>query len=256
MQDLKKLNFLLVDDEPNAILRFKSLLNKIEYESFNYRIENIYEAESGTKAIPLIYSLKPDIVFLDIQMPGLNGFEVLDLLTFDRPHIVFVTAYDEFALKAFEVHALDYLTKPVNLERLEKTIKRFVSLNSKQYNKDLDQLVNSRESQPLNRLTVHDKGSLKVIKLDEINRIEAEEKYVYIYLDNGKFRTDFTLDYLESRLDIKQFIRVHRSHIVKIDTVKELIPWFSGSYVIKLSDNTQLPIARRRLKEVKSLLGG
>lgn len=250
------LKAILVDDEQIARQRFASLIAEFNASTTEQSIEIIGEAASGTEAIPMIYSLKPDVVFLDIQMPGLNGFEILDLLTFERPHIVFVTAYDEFALKAFEVHAIDYLTKPVRIERLTKTINRLFDTNAtKQQTESIQTLSKERETQQLARLTVHDGDKLKVVKLDEIKRIEAEDKEVYIYLSTGRFTSDFTLDSLESRLNPEQFMRVHRSHIVSIDAVKELIPWFSGTYCLKLDDGTQLPVARRRVKDIKALFG-
>lgn len=249
------LRCIIVDDEPLARQRFRNLLTKVASEGINHEISIVGEAENGSQSIPLIYSEKPDIVFLDIQMPGLNGFEVVDLLAEPRPHIVFVTAYDEFALKAFEVHALDYLTKPVSTERLYKTLLRISRISDGTSSSGIDSLKKERSSTLLQRITVHTGNSLKVVVLDEIKRIEAENKSVYVYLANEKYSTDFTLDTLELRLDAKQFIRIHRSHIVRIDAIKELIPWFSGTYCVRLNDGTQLPVARRRVSEVKSLFG-
>lgn len=249
------LRCIIVDDEPLARQRFRNLLTKVVAEGINHEISIVGEAENGSQSIPLIYSEKPDIVFLDIQMPGLNGFEVVDLLAEPRPHIVFVTAYDEYALKAFEVHALDYLTKPVSTERLYKTLLRISRISDGTSSSGIDSLKKERSSTLLQRITVHTGNSLKVVVLDEIKRIEAENKSVYVYLANEKYSTEFTLDTLELRLDPKQFIRIHRSHIVRIDAIKELIPWFSGTYCVRLNDGTQLPVARRRVSEVKSLFG-
>lgn len=240
---------LLVDDEPLARERFRNLLHKS-----STTIEILAEAESGAKAIPLIYEHKPDVVFLDIQMPGLSGFEVVDLLAHPRPHIIFVTAFDEYALKAFEVHALDYLTKPVRLERLERTLKHLCNIQTRN-SEALDALRHERKHIPLSRLTVHIGQRLRVVNLQEIRRIEADNKIVYVDLEDGRFRTDFTLDELEKRLDSTQFLRIHRSHLVRIGAVRELIPWFSGTYCVKLDNGTQLPVARRRLAEIKALFG-
>lgn len=243
---------IIVDDEPLARERFRTLLRRSGRE-----IEILAEAESGTKAIPLMYELRPDVVFLDIQMPGLSGFEVIDLLPTPRPLVVFITAYDEYALRAFEAHALDYLTKPVRLERLEKTLDYVSGLAQRQKSDEhIDNLRLERSSVPLARLTVHVGQRLRVVQLDEIRRIEAEDKLVYVHISDGRFRTDFTLDELEQRLGIKEFIRIHRSHLVRIAAVRELIPWFSGTYCLKLDDGTQLPVARRRTAVVKNLFGG
>lgn len=245
------LRCLIVDDEQLARERFRALLAKAEAD-----IDIVGEAESGQKAIPLIYEQKPDVVFLDIQMPGLTGFEVLDLLSEPRPHIIFVTAYDEYALRAFEVHALDYLTKPVRLERLARSLDYLADMHvRKNQSEKLESLRQERVTEPLSRLTVHIGQRLRVVGLNEILRIEAEDKLVYVFLADGKFRTDFTLDELEARLSPKEFVRVHRSHLVRIEAVKELIPWFNGTYCIRLEDGAQLPVARRRSAIVKNLFG-
>lgn len=243
---------LIVDDEPLARERLRALLRDVDDD----RIEILGEAESGQKAIPMMYELKPDVVFLDIQMPGLSGFEVVDLLAPPRPHIVFVTAYDEYALKAFEVHALDYLTKPVRLDRLERTIRRLGEIHSAQHNDTaVEALRTARTHAPLTRLTLHDGNRLRVVNLHEIDRMESEGKIVHVFAQGSQFRTDFTLDELDSRLDSKQFVRIHRSHIVRIEAIRELIPWFSGTYCVKLAGGTQLPVARRRASSIKALLG-
>jgi two-component system LytT family response regulator len=247
---------LLVDDESLARDRFRALLHDAGHPG----MEIIGEAESGQKAIPMMYELKPDCVFLDIQMPGLSGFDVVDLLARPRPHIVFVTAYDDYALKAFEVHALDYLTKPVRLDRLQRCLRRIDEMLRGQGGQtsadaNIESLRQERASLMLTRLTLHAGNRLRVVNVQDIERIEAEDKIVHVFLREGRFRTDFTLDELEARLDKTLFVRIHRSHIVRIDAIKELIPWFSGSYCVKVSDGTQLPVARRRAQDVKALLG-
>jgi two-component system LytT family response regulator len=242
---------IIVDDESLARERFRSLLRRSGRD-----IEIIAEADNGIRAIPIIHELKPDIVFLDIQMPGLSGFEVIDLLARPRPHIVFVTAYDEYALQAFEARALDYLTKPVRLERLEKTLDYAADLHLvRQADARIEELRTERQNTRLNRLTVQNGNALRVIDALDILRIEAEDKYVHIFLSDGQYRTDFTLDELAARLDPQHFLRIHRSHIVRLGAVREIIPWFSGSYCVKLSDGTQLPVARRRAAELKDLFG-
>lgn len=245
------LRCVLVDDEQLARERFRALLAKAEAD-----IDVVGEAESGKQAVPMIHELKPDVVFLDIQMPGLTGFEVLDLLAAPRPHIIFVTAYDDYALKAFEVHALDYLTKPVKLERLMRALEHLNDVHAReQHHEKIESLRQERIAEPLSRLTVHIGQRLRVVGLNEIKRIEAEDKLVYVYLADGKFRTDFTLDELEARLSPKEFVRIHRAHLVRLDAVRELVPWFNGTYCIRLDDGVQLPVARRRSATVKGLFG-
>jgi two-component system LytT family response regulator len=242
---------ILVDDEPLARERLRALLEEATVD-----VTIVGEAGSGKEAIPLIHEEQPDVVFLDVQMPVLDGFDVVDLLAEPRPHIVFVTAYDEYALQAFEVHALDYLTKPVRLERLNKTLRRVQNERDKATVRDgLDSLQRERRQHPIRRMTVHVGRKLRVIDLDAIRYIEADDKLVFVHLADAKYRTDFTLDELERRLD-ERFVRPHRSHIVNLDAVRELIPGSSGTYRLRLTDGTDLPVARRRAAEVKQALGG
>ena len=241
---------ILVDDEPLARERLQALLEEAELD-----VTIAGESGSGKAAVPLIHDERPDVVFLDVQMPVLDGFDVVDLLAKPRPHIVFVTAYDEYALQAFEVHALDYLTKPVRLERLNKTLHRVRDLPDADPGNGLDALQQGRRQQPLRRMTVHVGRKLRVINLDAIRYIEADDKLVFVRLADAKYRTDFTLDALEQRLDAR-FVRPHRSHIVNLDAVHELIPGSSGTYRLRLNDGTELPVARRRAADVKQALGG
>ncbi len=242
---------ILVDDEPLARERLRALLHEADAD-----VEVAGEAGDGKDAVPLIHETRPDVVFLDVQMPVLDGFDVVDLLAAPRPHIVFVTAYDEYALRAFDVHALDYLTKPVRLERLNETLRRVqAALGTEAAAARLDALRKERQDRPLRRLTVHVGRKLRVLDLDAIRYVEADDKLVFAHLDDAKYRTDFTLDELEQRLDAR-FIRPHRSHIVNLDAVHELIPWTSGTYRLRLKDGTELPVARRRAQAVKEALGG
>ncbi|MEM6646029.1 MAG: response regulator [Bacteroidota bacterium] len=244
---------LLVDDERLARERFRTLL---ERSRFTHEI--VGEAESGKKAIPLIYETRPDLVFLDIQMPGLDGFEVLDLLAPPRPHVVFVTAYDAYALRAFEVHALDYLTKPVKLERLERSLERIEALVAqRQPDAALDRFAATRAEAPVRRLTLHAGRRLRVTEPADIRFIEAREKLVFATLfDGATYTADLTLQALADRLDGQQFLRVHRAYLVNVAAIRELIPWFSGTYQIRLDDDTKVPVARRRVRAIKDVLGG
>lgn len=240
---------ILVDDEPLARERFRSLLDEADAD-----VTIVGEAGSGKKAVPLIHDTQPEVVFLDVQMPVLDGFDVVDLLAKPRPHIVFVTAYDEYALKAFEVHALDYLTKPVRLTRLNDTLQRLKSASPTASRNGLEALQQERHDQRLRRLTVHVGRKLRVVDLDEVRYIEAEDKLVFVHLDDKRYRTDFTLQELEQRLD-DRFVRIHRSVIVNLEATYELVPWSSGTYRLRLNDGTELPVARRRTQDVKAALG-
>lgn len=241
----------IVDDEPLARERLRSLLARSEVA-----VEVVAEAESGTRAIPLIYSERPEAVFLDVEMPGLSGFDVVDLLAPPRPLIVFVTAYDEYALRAFEAHAVDYLTKPVRAERLARTLHRLGDLQAAaEHRLRIEDLRAGRSKELLARLSVHAGNGLRVLSLDDILRIEAEEKSVLVTSRHGTHPTDFTLDELEQRLDPSRFLRIHRSHIISLGALIEVVPWFSGSCAARLSDGSLIPVARRRTAALRAALG-
>ena len=251
------LRCLLVDDEPLARDRLRDLLDESGAD-----VEIVAEAGGGKEAVSLIHDCEPDVVFLDVQMPVLDGFDVVDLLPgngSDRPHIVFVTAYDEYALQAFEVHALDYLTKPVRLERLNKTLDRVqeaLADESVEDQEKLDDLRNSRQDEDLKRLTVHAGRRLRVVPLEEVRWIEADEGLVFAHTTEGRYRTDFTLNELEKRLPSGRFVRAHRSSIVNLEAVYELVPEPAGTAVLRLQDGTEIKVARRRTSDVKEALGG
>ncbi len=242
----------LVDDEHLARERMKSLL-----EHASAPIEIIGESGIASEAIEQINELKPDVIFLDIQMPGLDGFDVVSMLDKPRPYIVFVTAYDEFAIKAFEVYALDYLTKPVRLERLNKSLDRLQDVASQKelQQESIEKVIEEQSQKPLHVLTGKKGRSIHILDINEVQYLEANEKLIYAYTDSASFRIDGTLDQLEQRLTDGRFVRIHRSFLVNVTYVSELIPWFSGSYEIKLTSGKQLSVSRRRVKDVKAQLG-
>ncbi len=248
---------LLVDDEPLARERLQSLLKEADHNA-----DVVAEAEGGKEAVSLIHDREPDVVFLDVQMPVLDGFDVVDLLpaeSSDRPHIVFVTAYDEYALQAFEVHALDYVTKPVRLDRLNKTLDRVQQALEDESTEDrekLDDLRDSRQDQALKRLTVHIGHRLRVVPLDEVRWIEADDGFVFAHTTEGRYRTDFALKELEERLPSDRFVRTHRSTMVNLDAVYEFVPEPAGTGLLHLEDGTEVKVARRRTSGVKDVLGG
>lgn len=241
---------LLVDDEPLARERLQALLDEAEAE-----VDVLAEAGSGKQAVSLIHEHGPDVVFLDVQMPVLDGFDVVDLLPEARPHIVFVTAYDEYAIQAFEVHALDYLTKPVRLDRLNETLKRAREAVETDPGGRIDELRAARSDESLKRLTVHIGRRLRVVPLDDVRWIETDDGLVFAHTTDGRYRTDFTLSELEHRLPSDQFVRIHRSTIVNLGEAYELVPQPSGTFKLRLRDGTELQVARRRAEEVKQALG-
>lgn len=244
------LRVVLVDDEFLARERLRKLLGQVEID-----VEIVGDAASCRQAIPLIHETRPDLVFLDIQMPVLDGFDVLDLIAPPRPHIVFVTAYDAYALRAFEVHALDYLTKPVSRDRLQESLERITDLiAAKQAPDGLASLEEERSTQPLRRLTLHVGSRLRIVEPSDVRYFEARDKVVFAHTEERDYFTDFTLQTLEQRLDGSQFLRIHRSYLINVATIRELTPWFSGTYQVKLTDGTLLPVSRRRVKHLKTFL--
>ena len=204
------LRAVLVDDEPLARQRLLTLL-----EETGQAVEVVGEAADGKSAVPLIHELRPDVVFLDVQMPVLSGFDVLDLLANPKPYIVFVTAYDEYALRAFEVHALDYLTKPVRRERLQKSLQRIAQfIDLRQPDHGLEALQRACHTVPLQRIALQAGRRLKVVPLTDVHFVEAEDKLVFVHLADSRRLTDFTLKDLERRLDPSCFARIHRAYII------------------------------------------
>jgi two-component system LytT family response regulator len=252
---MRAITALVVDDEPLARARLIRLLGES-----GGRVEVVGEAGNGEEAIRMAAELRPDVVFLDIRMPVLDGFDVAELLGRPRPHIVFVTAYDEHALRAFEVHALDYLTKPVRAARLRDTLERIQPASAPALrtarDEEIDSLLREREGRHLRRLTLHAGRRLRVVDLADVRWIEARGKLVYVHLPDGEGRTDFTLDELSARLDPEHFLRIHRSTIVNCAHVRELLPWFAGTYAVRMDDGERLAVARRRVGEVRRMLGG
>lgn len=246
---------IIADDEPKARRRVQSMLQ--EYDGF----EIIKSCKDGTETLEAINELKPDLVFLDIQMPGYDGFELLEELdagTTTLPKIVFVTAYDEFALQAFEVHAVDYLMKPFDRKRFEVALQKVRTTLQSQSEIVHDQSV--REL--LETIREHQFGAKKImIKEDgkfflhnplDINWIEASGNYVKIVTTDDNYLVRETMKNFEKKLDSKVFFRIHRSTIVNIKKVKFIEPWFHGDYKIKMTDGTEFNMSRKykRLLEV------
>jgi two-component system LytT family response regulator len=251
LQKRQKIKALIVDDERPARENLKRMLAN------NPRVELIGEARNGEEAVEKIENEKPDLVFLDIQMPDLNGFEVIELIQ-SCPLIIFTTAYDEYAIKAFEINALDYLLKPFSKERLIEAIDRaWKELSEKSnFSAKIDTLLSTlvKEKKYLQHLTVKKKGKILVIKVSEIDYIKAEEGLVYIYIKYNKYNTNYTLDELENQLDPKSFFRCHRSSIINLERIKEIIPWFGGKYKIVLSADREIELTRSRVAKLKKII--
>lgn len=236
---------LIVDDEPLARDRIKRFLRDED------GVQIVGECKNGAEAIEAIASKDPDLVFLDIQMPEKNGFEVIKALgPKSLPTIIFVTAYDQYALQAFDVHALDYLLKPFNRERIKRAVSRAREHIEHKRLGNLDERLNSlladlrSERKYLDRLVVKSVGRVFFLKTDEIDWIEAAGNYVKLHVGREAHMIRETMNGIESKLDPDKFLRIHRSTVVNIDRIKELHPMFSGDYAVILRNGTELALSR------------
>jgi len=241
---------LIVDDEPLAREALAMALSEFE------NVEIIGECADGFKAVRSINELKPDIVFLDIQMPKLDGFDVLELLGDDPPFIVFVTAHDEYALKAFESYALDYILKPVSPDRLKKT---FIKINERLQEKKsqpVGELLADRQSQiiPLTRILLRDRARVYIIPVEDILYFEAQDDYVAICTQDKTYLKKETLSHLEKLLDDRLYIRIHRSYILNINYLNKIEPYSKDSRIAILKNGKTLPVSRSGYQLVLRLM--
>ncbi len=251
-----KIRVLIVDDEPIARERLRALLER------EPDLEVLGECRDGNEAVAAIRRERPDLVFLDVQIPELDGFGVIRALSDDKlPVVVFVTAYDQYALQAFEVHAVDYLLKPFDEERFQRALLRArQAIQAEQgggVNERLLALLKDLQPEPqyLERVVVKNSGRLFFLRTDELDWIESSGNYVCLHAGKESHLLRETMSALESRLDPARFIRIHRTAIVRIDAIKELHPLFHGEYEVALRDGTRLTLSRSYRDRLQSLLG-
>ncbi len=246
---MKKIRALIIEDEELGRELIKNYLKDTE------KIEVIAECENGFEGIKAIQDLKPDLVFLDIQMPKLNGFEMLEILD-EKPEIIFTTAYHQYAIQAFELNAIDYLLKPFSKERLLESLDKALSrINSNQPpDKNLTKLAQNPLNEIIERVVVKSNHKIHVIPADKIRYLEAQDDYVMIYTLEGKHLKQATMKYFEQHLDPKDFMRVHRSYIIRLDQVVQLEPYGKDSYVAKLKDGPAVKISKSGFKSLKEKL--
>ncbi|MCH7679801.1 response regulator transcription factor [candidate division KSB1 bacterium] len=247
----KTLNVVIIDDEAPAREVIKNYLKKYDY----LRIKA--ECENGFEGIKAIQEFKPDIIFLDIQMPKITGFEMLELLQ-KKPVLVFSTAYDQYALKAFEVSAADYLLKPYSRERFDEAMNRALTLtNDKPAN---DKIVNGilkhqdENVDYLERIVVKTGSKISIIPVRKLFWLEAQDDYVMLHSKDGNFLKQKTMKYFESHLDPKEFVRAHRSYIVRISIIKQIELFGKESYRLILSNGQNLPVSRTGHVKLKAIL--
>lgn len=255
---MSKISVLIVDDERPARRKLRRFLES------EPDIVVLGESGEGHEAVEAIRKERPDLIFLDVQMPGLDGFGVLGALDFEPlPQIIFVTAHDQFALRAFEVHALDYLLKPFDQARFRKVLARareYLARDRRSVGGELDERINrlidelrAGGTRFHERLLINSGDRAFFLQVERIDRIEAAKNYVRIHAGSDAYLLRGTIDGLQRRLDPTRFLRVNRSQLVNIDSIKELQPWFHGEYRIILKNGTELMWSRRYLDRSSDL---
>ncbi len=247
---------LIVDDEALARKFIRRMLK--DHRDF----EIVGECSNGKEAVAMIRRNRPDVVFLDVQMPEMDGFAVIEAIGIERlPEIIFTTAYEQYAIRAFELHALDYLLKPFDQARFKDAIKyakeRFHAEHQNDGRMQISALLENikRKPQHLERLVIKAGGRITFLYTDEINWIQADDKYVHLHTSKARPMVRQTLSAMEAQLDPAKFRRVHRSAIVNVERIAELQPLFSGEYSILLQDGTKLTLSRNYKDKLFDLLG-
>ena len=252
-----KTRVLIADDEPLARERLRMLLGQ---ESW---IEIVGECQNGPETIGAIQELQPDLIFLDVQMPGATGFDVIEAIGASRmPPVVFVTAYDRYALRAFDVRALDYLLKPFDRDRFREALVRARQQMQQHTPGELErrllELVNDLREPPqkVDRFVIKSGGRVYFVRTAEIDWIEAAGNYVKLHVGGEAHLLRETMTAIEAQLDPDVFFRIHRCHIVNSERVQELQPWFNGEYVVCLRTGARLTLSRGYREKLQQRLGG
>lgn len=243
---------IVIDDEELARKRLRKMLRSYEKD-----LEVVAEAENGQDAVDKIESHHPDLIFLDVQMPGFDGFEVVRRLRY-KPFIVFTTAYDEYALKAFEENSIDYLLKPIEQKRLDTAVEklqRVFATSKSGINENVERLLLQLASPPPRRLQVKSGDRTLLVDIDNVLYFEAKDKYTFLHTAEQKHIVDSTIAELEGKLDTQSFVRIHRSTIVNIKYIREIVKWFGGKYKIRLKDKsqTELVVSRGYIDRIQKL---
>lgn len=246
-----KTKIIIIDDEALARQITKN------YLSTKNDIEILAECSNGFDAIKRINELKPDLIFLDIQMPKLNGFEMLELLE-NPPAIIFTTAYDHFAIKAFEVSAVDYLLKPFSEERFNEALEKAIARIGDRFEQDsaIKNILQQKDEKIefLERVVIKDGPKITVLPVEEIKWIEAQDDYVLINSEKGRFLKQKTMKYFENHLNENQFVRIHRSYIINLDFIQHLEQTETESYRLVLKNGRELPVSKTGLTKLKNTL--
>lgn len=240
---------ILIDDEPLARQLLRTLLKS--YPDFDV----VDECADGFDAFKSIQKHSPDLLFLDVQMPRINGFELLEMLD-KPPAVIFTTAFDEYAMKAFEAHAVDYLLKPITRERFDKAIQKCLHQALYQNVTAVEQMIQEQVFEGYqHRIVVKDKGNIRIIPSDEIHYIEANDDYIKIVTGEGSFLKKSTLGHVEQTLDPNLFVRVHRSYLMPVSQLLRIEPYEKNSHIALLHCGIKLSVSQAGMARLKTLLG-
>jgi two-component system LytT family response regulator len=251
---MSEIRIIIVEDERPA----RDLLRTYLEEFPNLKV--IGEYDNGFDGLKAINELMPDAILLDVQMPKLTGFEMLEVLE-HQPEVIFTTAYDQFAIRAFERNAVDYLLKPFSRDRFRSAISKLQSrIESKPMEEDEETSIDrirqhlAQSDEKLHRVVIKKSGKIHVISTGDINFLEAQDDYVMIYTDEGKFLKQQTMKYFEERLDSEQFVRVHRSYIANITRIERIEPYEKSNFILILKDGNKVPVSRGGMQVLKENL--
>jgi two-component system LytT family response regulator len=245
------MKIIIIDDEPLA----RSIIR--EYLQFHPELELVAECNDGFEGVKAIQQYQPDLIFLDIQMPKINGFEMIELIE-EPPAVIFTTAFDEYAIKAFESHAVDYLLKPFSRERFDKAISKWTRGGKTSSSKEqLAPLLESVSISPAEhyRVVVKLSGKIRIIPVEEIHYLEAADDYVKIHTREGGFLKNKTMGHFETVLNKNQFVRTHRSYMVNIAEITRIDPYEKDNHLALLKSGARVPVSKTGYAKLKTVLG-
>lgn len=241
---------IIIDDEPLA----RSIV--VEYLQGFPELTVAQVCSNGFEGVKAIQQYKPDLIILDIQMPKINGFEMLELIE-NPPAVIFATAFDEYAIKAFEAHAIDYLLKPFNQDRFEKAIKKWREQKNSSSEKQTKQLLDdvSQTAPQSERIVIKDGSKIKIIPIQDVHYLEAADDFVKVFTKEGYFLKNKTMSHFEQVLDSSQFVRSHRSYIINLQQITRIDPYEKDSHVAVLRSGAKVPVSRTGYPKLKAILG-
>jgi two-component system LytT family response regulator len=242
---------LIIDDEPLARMVVLEYL-----QGFKDQIEVLQECNDGFEGLKAIQQHQPDLIFLDVQMPKINGFEMLELVE-NSPSVIFTTAFDEYAIKAFETHAVDYLMKPFSKERFNKAVEKFLAQTPAQAKKLAENLLDTTSQSPAQheRIVVKTGTKVKIIPVADVEYLEADDDYVSVHTKEGSYLKNKTMSFFEQTLDGSQFVRVHRSYIIKIQDINRIDPYEKDAHIAILKSGAKIPVSKTGYAKLKQVLG-